>query len=87
MGSHRLGHDWSDLVAAAAAAAQGRYTKHKDTMILWNLFFFLIISTAPTLYHLDFTKFSIKVFLLQENFHNLILNHNHNLTTKIVLIF
>ena len=26
MGSHRVGHDWSDLAAAAAAAAAAAYT-------------------------------------------------------------
>ena len=32
MGSHRVGHDWSDLAAAAAAAARG--TEHTRTSLL-----------------------------------------------------
>ena len=43
MGSHRVGHDWSDL-AAAAAAAMG-----SDAMIL----VFLIFSLKPTLSHYE----------------------------------
>ena len=37
MGSHRVGHDWSDL-AAAAAAAEVRYpTKGKGLAVGWNM--------------------------------------------------
>ena len=30
MGSHRVGHDWSDLAAAAAAAAKGNHPDTRD---------------------------------------------------------
>ena len=32
MGSHRVGHDWSDLAAAAAAAAVAQIVKHPPAM-------------------------------------------------------
>ena len=30
MGSHRVGHDWSDLAAAAAAAAENNENKNRN---------------------------------------------------------
>ena len=51
MGSHRVGHDWSDLAAAAAAAiqisqipskrSQTQKSKHYSILFTWIFFFFL----------------------------------------------
>ena len=35
VGSHRVGHDWSDLAAAVAAAA-GKYLNKKEALHLWT---------------------------------------------------
>ena len=36
MGSHRVGHDWSDLAAAAAAANHSESQKSDDFQTFWN---------------------------------------------------
>ena len=35
-GSHRVGHDWSDLAAAAAAASQYGHISMKPFYLIWN---------------------------------------------------
>ena len=59
MGSHRVGHDWSDLAAAAAALAQLRSTSAallciEDTVFEWEVLSgSLIFITEYQLYHLE----------------------------------
>ena len=43
VGSHRVGHDWSDLAAAAAAAAMYSYLYIKTTMYLWHKFHLIMM--------------------------------------------
>ena len=47
MGSHRVGHDWSDLAAAAAAAAEyGKFLQ----FAYWGFFGFVFILTKKSFY-------------------------------------
>ena len=36
MGSHRVGHDWSDLAAAAAAAAAAAVVQNIVKQVYWD---------------------------------------------------
>ena len=59
MGSHRVGHDWSDLAAAAAAAAWG-YTFDSDfslLFILLNKQTYFCFSKQEVLYYILFIHF------------------------------
>ena len=46
MGSHRVGHDWSDLAAAAAAAEYGKFFQ----FAYWGFFGFVFILTKKSFY-------------------------------------
>ena len=59
MGSHRVGHDWSDLAAAAAASGVQIGT---ETAISWSLFL-RIIRLSPGLVHPHVTGEFASVFI------------------------
>ena len=50
MGSHRVGHDWSDLAAAAAAAAAA----FVFIIMLWHLIYHILVSSERWKQHISF---------------------------------
>ena len=51
MGSHRIGHDWSDLAAAAAAPASKQPLRLKFEKVFYFLFFVKIYFCKEVLHN------------------------------------
>ena len=50
MGSHRVGHDWSDLAAAAWVGGSGWWLDGLSilSLLIWQVIFFILISYSKT---------------------------------------